>query len=81
MSSEGKQENDPVAWLDQYGDRLYRFARSRVLDSFVAEDLLQETLRPDAFIPNEATGKGLSSAGHNRIKQNLLQETEDSGRL
>jgi len=44
MSFAAEQENDPVAWLEQYGDRLYRFARARVVDSFVAEDLLQETL-------------------------------------
>ena len=44
MVSENKQENDPLAWLEEYGDRLYRFARARVRDSFAAEDLLQETL-------------------------------------
>lgn len=38
------QENDPLVWLEQYGDSLYRFARSRVRDSFAAEDLVQETL-------------------------------------
>lgn len=37
-------ENDPIDWLEQYGDRLYRFARARVRDSFAAEDLIQETL-------------------------------------
>ena len=39
-----KQENDPVTWLEQYGDALFRFARARVQDTFTAEDLLQETL-------------------------------------
>jgi DNA-directed RNA polymerase specialized sigma24 family protein len=37
-------ENNPIAWLEEYGDRLYRFARARVRDSFAAEDLIQETL-------------------------------------
>lgn len=44
MPAESKQENDPLAWLEQYGDVLYRFARARVRDSFAAEDLIQETL-------------------------------------
>ena len=44
MPAVDKQENNPIAWLDQYGDALYRFARGRVKDSFTAEDLIQETL-------------------------------------
>ena len=44
MVSENRQENDPIDWLEEYGDRLYRFARARVRDSFAAEDLIQETL-------------------------------------
>ena len=35
--------NDPEAWVDHYGDFLYRFALSRVKDPDVAEDLVQET--------------------------------------
>lgn len=34
---------NPENWLDAYGDALYRYALSRVRDSSVAEDLLQET--------------------------------------
>jgi len=44
MSLEITKNNDPIAWLEEYGDRLYRFARARVSDSFTAEDLVQETL-------------------------------------
>jgi RNA polymerase sigma-70 factor (TIGR02943 family) len=44
MPAADKQENNPLTWLDQYGDALYRFARSRVQNSFIAEDLMQETL-------------------------------------
>jgi len=36
--------SDPETWVDQYGDYLYRFALSRIQDSSVAEDLVQETL-------------------------------------
>ncbi len=35
---------DPVTWLSEYGNDLFCFARSRVRDSFTAEDLVQETL-------------------------------------
>lgn len=34
---------DPSAWVDLYGDYLYRFALSRVNDPELAEDLVQET--------------------------------------
>ncbi len=44
MTTENILENNPVTWLHQYGDALYSFARSRVRDSFTAEDLVQETL-------------------------------------
>jgi len=44
MTVEIQTDNDPITWLHQYGDALYRFARARVRDSFAAEDLVQETL-------------------------------------
>jgi len=44
MAGEIPTKNDPINWLHQYGDALYRFARVRVRDSFTAEDLVQETL-------------------------------------
>jgi RNA polymerase sigma-70 factor, ECF subfamily len=34
---------DPASWVDRYGDVLLRFACSRVSDSELAEDLVQET--------------------------------------
>ena len=37
------QIQDPENWVDQYGDFLYRFSLSRVKDSSIAEDLVQET--------------------------------------
>lgn len=43
--------HDPETWVDLYGDILYRFALSRVKDSSVAEDLVQET-----FILREIDG-------------------------
>ncbi|MGE0487194.1 MAG: sigma-70 family RNA polymerase sigma factor [Gammaproteobacteria bacterium] len=35
---------DPEAWLDAHGDALYAFAMTRVRNSAVAEDLVQDTL-------------------------------------
>ena len=35
---------DPSGWVDAYGDRLFRYALSRVRDEGAAEDLVQETL-------------------------------------
>lgn len=35
---------DPGTWVDAYGDRLFRYAFSRVRDESSAEDLLQDTL-------------------------------------
>jgi RNA polymerase sigma-70 factor (ECF subfamily) len=36
--------SDPVTWVDEHGDYLYRYALLRTRDSSVAEDLIQETL-------------------------------------
>lgn len=35
--------DNPDAWVDQYGDYLYRFALARIKDPALAEDLVQET--------------------------------------
>jgi RNA polymerase sigma-70 factor, ECF subfamily len=35
---------NPVEWLEQYGDYLYAFAVSRLHDEAAAEDIVQETL-------------------------------------
>jgi RNA polymerase sigma-70 factor (ECF subfamily) len=35
--------SDPSTWVDAHGDRLFRYALSRVRDASSAEDLLQET--------------------------------------
>lgn len=44
MHPDIEQDNDSITWLDQYGDALYRYARASVKNSFIAEDLIQETL-------------------------------------
>jgi len=42
-NSNPKSNTDPSAWVDQYGDYLYTYARYRVNSTEVAEDLVQET--------------------------------------
>ncbi len=54
MTAESASETDPEllpeprpdasAWLEQYGDALFRYARARVGEHELAEDLVQETL-------------------------------------
>jgi RNA polymerase sigma-70 factor (ECF subfamily) len=36
--------SDPAGWVDAHGDRLFRYALSRLRDARAAEDLVQETL-------------------------------------
>lgn len=35
---------DPATWVDAHGDRLFRYALSRIRDERAAEDLIQDTL-------------------------------------
>lgn len=53
------QTMSPEAWVDRYGDDLYRFALSRIKDPSVAEDLVQETFL--AAIKARERFKGRSS--------------------
>ena len=43
-SEHGQPGDDAASWLDDHGDALYRFARTRVGRREPAEDLVQETL-------------------------------------
>ena len=36
--------SDPSTWVDAHGDRLFRYALSRIRDESAAEDLIQDTL-------------------------------------
>jgi len=50
---------DPKTWVDAYGDRLFRYAFSRVRDQASAEDLVQETFL--AALKSRSTFKGDSA--------------------
>ena len=52
--------DDPANWVEQYGDFLYRFALSRVKDSSIAEDLVQETFL--AALKSRSNFQGRSTA-------------------
>lgn len=51
--------SDPTGWVDAYGDRLFRYALSRVRDEGAAEDLVQDTLL--AALESRGRFKGESS--------------------
>ena len=40
---EEKHKLNPLIWVDEYSDNMFRFAVARVSKSDVAEDLVQET--------------------------------------
>lgn len=42
--SANPEENDVTAWVEEYGDRLFKYALFRVRDKELAEDLVQEAL-------------------------------------
>ncbi len=59
-SAKTQQLEDPAVWVDRYGDYLYRFALSRINDTVLAEDLVQETFL--AALKSRASFKRQSAA-------------------
>ena len=52
---------DPQNWLSRHGDRLYRYALSRIGDSAKAEDLVQDTFLAAFEARNRFEGKAKES--------------------
>ncbi len=80
---------DPKNWLDNYGDYLYSFARSRLGDAETAEDLVQETLlnawrSKDRFEGRSSEKTWLVSILRNKIidyyRKNLVKGDDQSGK-
>lgn len=44
MSPAEEKTSDPAGWVTAYGDRLFRYALSRIRDERAAEDLVQDAL-------------------------------------
>ena len=49
---------DPAAWLDSYGDYLFRYALSRLRNPEAAEEVVQETLVSGFQAAQQYAGKG-----------------------
>lgn len=64
--------SDPNLWVDLYGDYLYRFARSRLRNDTIAQDLVQETFlaalqHQHKFIGNSSEKTWLTSILKNKV--------------
>ena len=53
---------DPSGWVDRYGDRLYRYALSRLRETASAEDVVQETFVAALKARGQYTGRGSEAA-------------------
>ena len=49
---------NPSAWVDEYGDYLYRYAMSRLRDGEAAEEVVQETFVAALQHVDQYTGRG-----------------------
>ena len=61
-SSPLKTAIKPEEWLQQYGDYLYRYALSRLRESGVAEEVVQETFVAGLRAAGQYAGKGAERA-------------------
>ena len=52
------QAPDPGAWVDEHGDYLFRYAKFRVREAAVAEDIVQETLLAALQAYHNFAGRG-----------------------
>jgi RNA polymerase sigma-70 factor (ECF subfamily) len=74
-------EIDPESWLDRHGDALYAYARQRVRDEHLAEELVQETLvtaidRLESFRRASSVRTWLIGI----LRHKLLQHFREAGR-
>ena len=56
--AEHNQQLDPELWIDEYGDYLFRYARSRLRDGNAAEEVVQETFVAGVRFQHQFSGKG-----------------------
>ncbi len=53
---------NPEAWVDEYGDYLYRYAMSRLRDENAAEEVVQETFLAGVRFQDRYSGEGAERA-------------------
>lgn len=81
ISSRGKPiHSDPLSWVDQYADYLYRFAIARLRDQEVARDLVQDTFlaalqQLSRFEGNSSEKTWLAAILKNKISDFYRQRT------
>lgn len=61
-SGNAERRLDPVDWVDEYGDYLYRYAYSRLRDGNAAEEVVQETFMAGIRYHDQFSGKGSEQA-------------------
>ena len=74
--------SDPSTWVDAHGDRLFRYAISRVRDESAAEDLIQDTLLAalksrDKFQGNSSELTWMTGILRNKIFEHYRRQAKD----
>jgi RNA polymerase sigma-70 factor (ECF subfamily) len=74
--------SDPATWVDAHGDRLFRYALSRIRDERAAEDLIQDTLitafkARDKFLGNSSELTWMIGILRNKIFEHLRRQSRE----
>ena len=74
--------SDPATWVDAHGDRLFRYALSRIRDERAAEDLIQETFLTafksrDKFLGNSSELTWMTGILRNKIFEHLRRQSRE----
>jgi RNA polymerase sigma-70 factor (ECF subfamily) len=75
--------SEPATWVDAHGDRLFRYALSRIRDERAAEDLIQETFvtalkARDKFLGNSSELTWMIGILRNKIFEHLRRQAKES---
>jgi RNA polymerase sigma-70 factor (ECF subfamily) len=75
--------SDPAGWVDAHGDRLFRYALSRIRDERAAEDLVQDCLiaafeSRDKFEGNSSELTWMTGIMRNKIFEHLRKQSRES---
>ena len=75
--------SDPAGWVDAHGDRLYRYALSRIRDERAAEDLVQDSLvtafkSREKFRGDSSELTWMTGILRNKIFEHLRRQSQES---